>query len=115
MPPRSSWKKKRPWWRAVRWTIGLAAMVATWVYGHYKGGTFFLISLPGGVLVAVVTAAALTVPVITAALVAVAFIYGIDSGWANALRNVVAVVIVVGLAMSGWDLLVRLIGRGRRS
>ena len=88
-------------------------MAAVWFYGYWKGGDAFLIALPGGVFMAIFTAQALTLPVITMALVAVAFIYGIDAGWGNALRNAGAAVIVIGLALSGWNILVSL--RGRRN
>ena len=90
-------------WRIVRWTIGAAVMAAVWFYGHFKGGTLFLISIPAGALMAVFTASALRVPVVTAALVAVAFIYGIDSGAVPALRNAATVLVAIGLVMATWN------------
>ena len=115
MPPSSrSRRKRRPWLDVLRWTIAVAAMAATWGYGAWKGGNALWISIPGGVVVMFCMAAALTIPVITTALVAVAFIYTIDSGIVQALRNSAATIIAIGMAIAAWQLVVRIRERDRR-
>ncbi len=115
MPPPSRGKRRRPAWQNVlRWTVGAAAMAATWGYGAWKGGSVMWIGIPVGVIVMVCTAAALTIPLVTAALVTVAFIYGIDAGIVPATRNVAAAVVIIGLAVSGWQFVTRLRDRDRR-
>ena len=89
-------------------------MAATWFYGAWKGGNALWISLPGGAFVMVCMASALTIPVVTAALVAVAFVYDIDSGLVPAIRNAAAAVIAIGLAMAGWNVAMRVKARDPR-
>ncbi|HZQ00300.1 MAG TPA: hypothetical protein VFB13_12220 [Reyranella sp.] len=113
MPPLPS-RRKRPWLTVLRWTIGAAAMAATWGYGAWKGGSVMWISIPVGAIVGVSVASALSVPLVTAALVTVAFIYGIDSGMVPALRDVAVAVIAIGLPMAGWRIAVGLRERNRR-
>ena len=112
--PRPSRKKSRPWLDVLRWIIAVAAMAATWGYGAWKGGNALWISIPGGVVMMFCMAAALSIPVITTALVAVAFIYTIDSGLVPALRNAALMITAIGLAISAWQLVVKIRERDRR-
>ena len=105
---------QRRWLDVLRWTIAVAALFATWGYGLWKGGSVMWLCLPIGVIVMVCTAAALTIPVVTSALVAVAFIYGIDSSLVTSIRNVAATIVLVGLAVAGWRYVAGLVGRERR-
>ena len=115
MPPSSRGKRRRPvWFNVLRWTVAVAAMAATWGYGAWKGGSVMWISIPVGAIVMICMAAALTIPLVTAALLTVAFIYGIDAGVVPAIRNVAAAVVIIGLAVSGWQFATRLRERDRR-
>ena len=114
MPPPSRSKRRRPWLHVLRWTLAVAALAATWGYGAWKGGEVMWISIPVGAIVMICMAAALTMPLVTAALVTVAFIYGIDAGMVTAIRNVAAAIVVIGLAVSGWQFATRLRERDRR-
>ena len=87
----------------LRWSLGAAAMAATWVYGVWKGGYATWLGFPVGVAMLFVVAGAFSIPSITAALVAVAFIYGIDSGAVPALRNAATVLVAIGLVMATWN------------
>ena len=78
-------------------------MATTWVYGVWKGGYATWLGFPVGVAMLFVVAGAFSIPSITAALVAVAFIYGIDSGAVPALRNAATVLVAIGLVMATWN------------
>ena len=53
MPPSSRGKRRRPaWLNVLRWTVGAAAMAATWGYGAWKGGSVMWIGIPVGVIIA---------------------------------------------------------------
>ena len=102
-----------PVMNVIRWSLGTAAMVATWTYGVWKGGYAPWLGLPVGVAMLFVVAAAFSIPEITLALMAVAFIAGIDSGLVTALRNTAVILVVVGLGMAAWNA-VRWLMRGER-
>ena len=88
---------------AIRWSLGAAAMAATWGYGVWKGSYATWLGFPVGVAMLIVVAAACSIPSITASLVAVAFIYGADSGVVHALRNAAMVLVAIGLVMATWN------------
>ena len=85
--------------------IGLVLCAAwqVWVTGMTLGWTATWLGFPVGVAMLFVVAGAFSIPSITAALVAVAFIYGIDSGAVPALRNAATVLVAIGLVMATWN------------
>lgn len=104
MPSRERRSGRRAALNVVRWTLGGAAMVATIGYGFFKGGVYApLLGFPVGVAMLFIVAGAFSIPAITSALMAVAFIYGIDSGIHTAIRNSAVVLVSIGLVMAAWN------------
>lgn len=88
----------------LRWTIGAAAMVGTIGYGFFKGGLYApLLGFPVGVAMLFIVAGAFSIPAITSAVLAVTFIYYVDSGTHTAIRNTAAVLVAIGLVMAAWN------------
>jgi hypothetical protein len=93
-----------PMLNVLRWTLGGAAMVATIGYGIFKGGAYApLLGFPVGVAMLFIVAGAFSIPAITSAVLAVTFIYYVDSGAHTAIRNTAAVLVAIGLVMSAWN------------
>jgi hypothetical protein len=76
------------------------AMLATWIYGFWKGVVFGLVAIPVGIAVAVGTVGAFSFPLITTLLTVAGVLTGIDGGAIQAIRNGVAAFLAVGLAGS---------------
>lgn len=88
----------------LRWALGAAAMVGTIGYGFFKGGLYApLLGFPVGVAMLFIVAGAFSIPAITSAVLAVTFIYYVDSGTHTAIRNTAAVLVAIGLVMAAWN------------
>ena len=55
-------------WLIARWTLAVAALAATWVYGFHKGGSMLYWSLPLSIGVMFCTVEALAMPVLAVTL-----------------------------------------------
>ncbi len=99
----------------LRWTLGAAAMVGTIGYGFFKGGLYApLLGFPVGVAMLFIVAGAFSIPAITSAVLAVTFIYYVDSGAHTAIRNTAAVLVAIGLVMAAWNAVRWLKNRDRK-
>lgn len=92
-------------WLVLRWTLGLAAFAATWVYGIHKGGNMLYWSLPLSIGVMFCTVEALVFPVLCVTVMAVAFLFKIDESLAQAVRYAVVVFLAIGTFRLGWVVL----------
>lgn len=99
------------WIDIARWTLGIAALAATWVYGIHKGANPFYYILPVSIGVMFCTVGALTMPVISVVLVAGAFLLKIDESLAQAVRYAAVTFLAIGGLKIGWIVLRKLVLR----
>ena len=92
-------------WLIARWTLAVAALAATWVYGFHKGGSMLYWSLPLSIGVMFCTVEALAMPVLAVTLVAVAFLFKIDESLAQAVRYAAATFLAIGGLRFAWVVL----------
>ncbi len=91
------------WAEALRWSLGAAAMAATWGVGLWKIGTLTWKWGLLGPVVMFATVGALSMPAVTAVVTVAAFLFRIDDGLTPAVRMAGGAFLLVGLLLAGWQ------------